>query len=405
MVLKGYLLSILYALICLGLGMFAYKLGAPKKITRKIVHILVGFEWVILYRFMGGGVHFLAVCLIFLAILTVSHFKGLMPMISSDGDNSPGTVYYAVAMSIMSLITLFLPDMIIPFGIGVFCTSFGDGLAGLVGQSVTSPFNKKIYGNKTIIGAVVNLVTCFLTAFVFSKVFNLPLGILYCIFIAIFALELELFCGMGLDNIAITLGSSLLSYFLIGYAETPSYILPILLTPLMIAFASKKKALTKSGIIAAIVVDLLISVSLGNFGFLVLLAFFVCGVGVDKIKKHSKKAGQSEKNTFEKRGDCRDYVQVFANSLVASICAFAYLLSANRLFIIAFVASLAEALADTVLGRLATEDAPAYEVLARIKGAELERRAYEPLFACAGEAVYLVGGSLRDLMRGEIPHD
>ena len=26
-------------------------------------------------------------------------------------------------------------------------------------------------------------------------------------------------------------------------------------------------------------------------------------------------------------------------------------------------------------------------------------------FACAGEEVYLVGGSLRDLMRGEIPHD
>ena len=47
---------------------------------------------------------------------------------------------------------------------------------------------------------------------------------------------------------------------------------------------------------------------------------------------------------------------------------------------------LAEALADTVLGRLATEDTPAYELLERMKGSALERRAYEPLFACAGEA-------------------
>ena len=45
---------------------------------------------------------------------------------------------------------------------------------------------------------------------------------------------------------------------------------------------------------------------------------------------------------------------------------------------------LAEALADSVLGKLKTEDAPAYEVLARMTGKELEGRAYEPLFACTG---------------------
>ncbi len=47
---------------------------------------------------------------------------------------------------------------------------------------------------------------------------------------------------------------------------------------------------------------------------------------------------------------------------------------------------LAEALCDRVLGKLATEDAPAYEVLATFTGKELEGRAYLPLFACAGEA-------------------
>ncbi len=46
---------------------------------------------------------------------------------------------------------------------------------------------------------------------------------------------------------------------------------------------------------------------------------------------------------------------------------------------------LAEALADSVLGSLATEGAPAYEVLASYTGRELEGRAYEPLFACTGE--------------------
>ena len=44
---------------------------------------------------------------------------------------------------------------------------------------------------------------------------------------------------------------------------------------------------------------------------------------------------------------------------------------------------LAEALLDKVLGKLATDDAAAYEVLETYKGKELEYREYEALFACA----------------------
>ena len=46
---------------------------------------------------------------------------------------------------------------------------------------------------------------------------------------------------------------------------------------------------------------------------------------------------------------------------------------------------IAEALLDRVLGKLATDDAPAYTVLERYTGKELENREYEPLYACAKE--------------------
>ena len=48
---------------------------------------------------------------------------------------------------------------------------------------------------------------------------------------------------------------------------------------------------------------------------------------------------------------------------------------------------LAEALADNVLGNLADKDSdtPAYEVLETYKGSDLERKEYEPLYACAKE--------------------
>ncbi len=47
---------------------------------------------------------------------------------------------------------------------------------------------------------------------------------------------------------------------------------------------------------------------------------------------------------------------------------------------------MAQALLDTVLGGLAEEGKPAYEVLETYLGKDLEYREYEPLFTCAGEA-------------------
>ena len=44
---------------------------------------------------------------------------------------------------------------------------------------------------------------------------------------------------------------------------------------------------------------------------------------------------------------------------------------------------LAQALLDTVLGKLAKDDQPAYEVLETMKGKDLEYREYEPLYACS----------------------
>ncbi|MCR4937177.1 MAG: isoleucine--tRNA ligase [Lachnospiraceae bacterium] len=47
---------------------------------------------------------------------------------------------------------------------------------------------------------------------------------------------------------------------------------------------------------------------------------------------------------------------------------------------------MAEALLDAVLGKLAEEGKPAYEILESFKGTDLKGREYEPLFKCTGEA-------------------
>lgn len=341
MILKGYIFAVIYGVLCLGIGLILYKLGLPKKYTRKSVHILVGFEWLILYLTVGNSIHFLAVCLMFLALLLVVYFKKLMPMISSDSDNAPGTVYYALAMSGMSVICLFVPKMILPFGIGVFCTSFGDGFAGVVGQLIKK-CNPKIYKNKSLWGCVANFLFSALSAFLISYFFNMNLNLLQCAMIGFFSVGIEIITEFGLDNITITFGTAFLAYAFLNFSTINYYVVPILLTPWIIAVVRQKKVLTPLGLAFALVLDFFVSFVLGNAGFVLLLSFLVISVVFDKIKKHRKKT-----DDIAKHGDCRNHIQVVANGLVPMLMAVMYSATLNHAFIVGYVAALAEALGDT----------------------------------------------------------
>lgn len=343
---KGYIFAVLYVVAVVAAALVLYKLGLPKKFTRKLVHILVGFEWVILSHFMGPTVHFLIVCLAFTAVLLATYLLKLLPAMSSDEENAPGTVYYGVAMSIMALITLFLPEMLVPFGVGVFCTSVGDGFAGVVGQLVKK-HNPKVFRNKSLYGTLTNLVVSTATAIVLSSVFELGLSVWYCLFIGILSTGLELIGAWGLDNITITVGVAFFTYFLVNFDATVAYIVPILVTPFLIAAVIGKRALTGWGLVGAMVLDLVVSVAFGNFGFVVLLSFFVGSLAVDKIKKRRKK-----EDTITKKEGTRDLIQVIANGLVPLIMALLYVATLEPAFLIGYVAALAEAFADTVASGL-----------------------------------------------------
>lgn len=343
MILQGYLWGILYGVFCLLLALVAYKLGMPKKYTRKLVHILVGFEWLILYHFMGAGLHLLAVCLGFTALLLVSYFAKLLPMISSDGDNSPGTVYYGVAMSAMALCCVFFENMMLPFGIAVFATSLGDGLAGVLGQAITR-HNPKIYREKTLIGFLSNLVICFAVALTMSSVFTIGLRWWQCAAIALVAAGVELISTRGLDNIFLPASVFLLSTFLIEFADASSYLIPIILTPYVLAAVNATKALTGAATVAALFLDVTVSVALGNMGFIILFIFLFGSVIIDKFKKKYRRDILKEE---VKGSGGRDVMQVLANGGVPFLVAAFYILRNSHLLIVAYVAAVAEAFADT----------------------------------------------------------
>lgn len=343
MIFWGYVTSLLYGVLCLLLSVIAYKFGMPKRYTRKIVHILVGFEWVILYHFFGVGIHFLAVCLIFTLMLAVTYRKKIFVMISSDSDNAPGTVYYGVSMTVMAIVSLFFENFVFAFGIAVFCTSVGDGLAGVFGPLFKNK-NVKIYKNKTLVGTVSVFIFSFASVALFSRIYNLGLTFGQASFIALLAAGIELVCSFGLDNICLPLGTAALTYMLMHGDLVMEYIVPIVLTPFIIAFASSLNILTNKGIMIALVLDLTVTAALGNFGFVLLLAFLLLSVLVDKIKKKFKK----QNDEVTKKTGARDSVQVVANGIVPAFFALLHLITGEFVFILAYCTALAECFADTV---------------------------------------------------------
>lgn len=359
----GYLIAAAYGALCLALSFIAFKLGMPKKYTRKLVHITVGAEWLILYVFHGPSWHALAVCLAFTALLVLSYFKKLMPMIASDSDNSPGTVYYGAAMSALALVCVFVPKMMLPFGVAVLCTSFGDGFAGVVGQLFTK-YNVKLIASKTLFGALTNLLVSFFGSWIFSVIFTLEITVLDCLYIAIFSTVLELVTPLGLDNLAVPLGVGALTYLLAFVPIIDGYLAPILATPIIIAIALERRVLTPLGVAAAIILDVAVSIALGNAGFAILISFLLISVITDKIKKH--KLGEIESIRRGKRvravSKPRNEIQVLANGGAALVCAVAYIIFPRPVFIIAFVAVMAEALADTVSSGLGVFAYETYDI-------------------------------------------
>lgn len=353
MIIKGYLFSIIYGLLCIFVAGIAHKMGLKSVYTRKITHILVGFEWVILYHFFGTSIHFIIVCLIFSLIVAISYYKNLLPQFSSEENNSPGTLYYCIAMTTMAIISYFLPAMAVPFGIGVFCTSLGDGLAGVFGQ--IKVHNKRIYGDKTLFGSI----ACFVFGLIFSLLiihfYELNLEFYHAVIIAFFATELELIGKKGIDNITVTLGASILAFAFSVLPALINYTLPIVLTLPIILLVYQKNALTKNGILIALALDVVVSLAFGNVGFLILVVFFGGSLVVDRIKK--KKTNQPREK--------RNAKQVSANGSLGAIIALLHIIFPEDILYIAFCSVFAEALADTTASSIGALSQVAYDPFRR----------------------------------------
>ena len=214
--LLGYLIGygFLFAVI-LGIGALYKAIGFSSELARKLIHVTICFTWLVLYRFFAGSWQILVMPISFIVINALSIKYKFFAGMEREGEKaSLGTVYYAVAITVLMAISLVFDKTLIPSGIAVFALSFGDGFAAIAGHYLgkNSP---RITKTKSLVGTAACFVFTVIGIYILSLFVPLGLDFYEVLIIGASTSVLELI-GRGLDNFSITLGVMLLATLLRG---------------------------------------------------------------------------------------------------------------------------------------------------------------------------------------------
>lgn len=206
-ILVGYLLTFGWVFLVLGLTL-ALKRAAnlDDEVSRKIVHVTVAFAWIPMYFRFGATVHLLVPPAAFVLLNWISYRKDLFAAMerSDAAKKSPGTVYYALSMLVMSGCCLWNPTLLPCYGAALFCMALGDGFAPYFGAIRKG--NRPLFGGRTLYGSLSVFGICLLVLAGFNLLFALGLTLWQIPLIALAAVGLELIGLRGLDNLTLPLG-------------------------------------------------------------------------------------------------------------------------------------------------------------------------------------------------------
>ena len=343
-------LFLLLIFIVIGISEFARSmLRWNYEFTRKLVHLFVGtiastcpliFKSNIVPIFLAGIFIFINA----LALKT-DKFKG----IHSTDRFSYGTVYFPIAFLILALFWWEKPITLI---LSMLIMTFSDTIAAFIGERTTQPIQFQIWEDiKSVEGCLGMFLSSFmiiytgtdLFAWLFGAAFFIPLPILIGAsgFVAMIVTLSEAVSSKGSDNFSVPIMAAL-SYdiFLINYTHgTLDHLLVWAITSAIVFYGAYKfKSLSKSGILSAYAMGIIIFGTGGFMWITPILIFFVLSSALSKLPK--------TKNTLQKYPR-RDIIQVIANGGAATIISVINFYYPNNQLFIVYLAAIAAATADT----------------------------------------------------------
>ncbi|WP_303869881.1 diacylglycerol/polyprenol kinase family protein [Acetobacterium wieringae] len=209
----GIVVSFIYVFGVIFLAKFLERFG--KEASRKAVHILVCNWWLLAMGFFDHPLWAAVVPACFVVLNYLSYrFQIFSSMERGAGKGDLGTVYYAISLLILALITFGPLNNPVVGGVGILIMGYGDGLAAVVGTRWPKrPY--QIFGSeKTLSGSLTMLGASFLVTTLLLAATGQPLVLIPAIILAVLATVLEAATPLGLDNLTVPLVSAGAYYFL-----------------------------------------------------------------------------------------------------------------------------------------------------------------------------------------------
>ena len=213
----GLIVSILYVGIIIVSAKVFEKAG--KEASRKYIHIMLSNWWIIAMVFFDNMFWAAAAPAIFVVVNYLSYKKGIIKVMERDESDSNkeslGTVYYALSLLILALIT-FGPLKNPVIGLcGILVMGYGDGLAAVIGQAIKSK-EFIIAGNKKSLAGSLAMFCVTLMIFVGFLVYsNAEYIAIKSVLVAILMTIVEAVSIKGTDNLTVPLITSLLSLLIV----------------------------------------------------------------------------------------------------------------------------------------------------------------------------------------------
>ena len=146
--------------------------------------------------------------MVFLILNTLSFKFKIYKSVEREDDNHLGTVYFAIAITVIMTVAYFRPEFFPCTGIATFCLTFGDGTAALAGKGIKSP---ALRSSKSLAGFWGCMTSSLVTLLIFEAFYNTELTFWSILSIALIAAISEL-VEKGLDNFSVVAGTSLLAW-------------------------------------------------------------------------------------------------------------------------------------------------------------------------------------------------
>ena len=200
----GIIISYLYIGIIIAGAKLFEKRG--EEASRKFIHIMLGNWWFIAMYFFTNVWFAIFVPITFVIINYVSYKQDLIKVMERKNQDGLGTVYYAVSLFILAIVSFGIYQKPILGLIPNVIMAYGDGFAAVVGKYIKSKTYKVGETQKSIAGSITMFIISliFITIFLTTRyTFELWQIVLIGIVMSGIVTIIEAISVKGIDNISV----------------------------------------------------------------------------------------------------------------------------------------------------------------------------------------------------------